>query len=505
MILPVFALIFSIAIINVLINILIGRLHKHPYWFWMSTTLLFVALMILFIGLWGLFAYAAFTGLISFFAFLAAASSLIAQRKLLKSLRRLEVGTPQEEKALLSNSVLYLKGHADTTSTLLTKSQEILGIETVRNCLAEHADDHIIFRGCKMEDGKLNMNVITANLNKLKNEERPRAVFLAFSDLNLACLEMLSTVTSSKIAHEVFLDAIAENMKSHEIVYVQELPALLFMGVLEPVLVKCKKSIINEITKNLEKLAEEDPILKELTIDDNGRIRLEKVYKRMAMFEPEERTRKIVAAFSKVMKASYSCMQESFGNKKTNKLLIDAISSSLKRYPKLLNYGLLESLSSEMKLPPQYQILKPGSYFIEAPEPAQAFKIFEQSIDLGMPALCVSSTYPSNLKKLYKLGDAKVVWLSKQEVKDAISPAELDILRDTMVKFVENRRGVVLFDGLEYLVTENGFDQVWKFLRDVIESVAVNRATLLVSINPKAFDERQLAMLERSMEVIEEE
>ena len=502
MIFILFMVIFSITIIDMLIHIRIGRVHKHPYWFWMSTTLLFIGLAILFLESWRLLTHMVFAVLASFFAFLAAASGLTAQKGLLRGLRRLEVGTPKEEEALLSNDVLSLKGYSDTTGTLLTKAQEMLGTETMKNLLAEHADDHIIFRGCEIEDGRLNVDAIAANVNKIKKEEQPQAMLFAFSSLNLACLETLSTVTSSETAHNVFLDTIAESARSHEIVYTQELPALLFMGMLEPFLIKCKKATIKEIIKIVEKLAEDNPVLKGVAIGNDGRVKLEGIYKRVAPLEPEERTRKIVAAFSEVMKASYPSIQASLGSELAGKLSVDVLSSLLEKYPKLWGYGLLEALPSEMELPAGYHVLKAGSYLIEEPKPIHAFEIFERLIRLGLPALCVSGIYPGELKRRYKLGDARLIWLSKQEVKGAIPPVALDILRDKIAEFTKKQRGgVTLLDGFEYLAVTNGFDQALRFLHDIIEKVAVNRATLLVPINPSAFDRRQLALLERNMEV----
>ena len=61
----------------------------------------------------------------------------------------------------------------------------------------------------------------------------------------------------------------------------------------------------------------------------------------------------------------------------------------------------------------------------------------------------------------------------------------------------------MLLDGLEYLVTTNGFDLTMKFLHDLRESVTLNRSRLIVPVSPATLDTRKLALLERHMEPIE--
>jgi hypothetical protein len=62
---------------------------------------------------------------------------------------------------------------------------------------------------------------------------------------------------------------------------------------------------------------------------------------------------------------------------------------------------------------------------------------------------------------------------------------------------------VVFLDGIEYLIVANGFSPVLRFLKDVQDWIILNKAVFLLPINPLALNPREMAILERTMEVLE--
>ena len=62
-----------------------------------------------------------------------------------------------------------------------------------------------------------------------------------------------------------------------------------------------------------------------------------------------------------------------------------------------------------------------------------------------------------------------------------------------------------MIDGIEFLIVNNGFDKVLKMIHRVTEVVMEYRSRLIISIDPRALDTRELALLERNMEIIEGE
>ena len=62
-----------------------------------------------------------------------------------------------------------------------------------------------------------------------------------------------------------------------------------------------------------------------------------------------------------------------------------------------------------------------------------------------------------------------------------------------------------MIDGVEFLIVNNGFDKVLKMIHRITEVVMEFKSRVIISVDPRALDVREMALLERNMEVIEGE
>jgi hypothetical protein len=144
-------------------------------------------------------------------------------------------------------------------------------------------------------------------------------------------------------------------------------------------------------------------------------------------------------------------------------------------------------------------------YVVRERKPFLAFALFENEVADGMPGLCVTRQFPGRLKEAFSLRDTRIIWLSHTPGNDHHNPTSVGTLATIISSFIERyERCVVIIDGLEYLVINNGFQQVLRFLEHVNEQVMQSSSTVLVPISPTAFSEKELALLERNVEVIEQ-
>ncbi len=144
-------------------------------------------------------------------------------------------------------------------------------------------------------------------------------------------------------------------------------------------------------------------------------------------------------------------------------------------------------------------------YIIRERKPFLAFALFEHETSEGQQGLCVTRQFPDKLRDAFNMGDARVIWLSHTPGTDHHNPTSIGTLATIISSFIERyERCVVIIDGLEYLVINNGFQQVLRFLEHVNEQVMQSKSTVLIPISPGAFSEKELALLERNVEVIEQ-
>lgn len=144
-------------------------------------------------------------------------------------------------------------------------------------------------------------------------------------------------------------------------------------------------------------------------------------------------------------------------------------------------------------------------YVVKERKPFLAYKLFESILAEGVPGLCVTRQFPDKVKEIFDLKDTRVLWLSHTPGKDHHNPTSIGTLATIISSFIERyKKCVVLMDGLEYLVINNGFQQVLRFVEHINEQVMQSRSTILIPISPSAFSEKELALIERNVQVIEQ-
>lgn len=144
-------------------------------------------------------------------------------------------------------------------------------------------------------------------------------------------------------------------------------------------------------------------------------------------------------------------------------------------------------------------------YVVKERKPYLAYKLFSSAIAEGIPALCVTRQFPEKVREAFDLKDTRILWLSHTPGPDHHNPTSIGTLATLISSFIERyKKCYVLIDGLEYLVINNGFQQVLRFVEHINEQVMQSRSTVLIPISPNAFSEKELALLERNVETIEQ-
>jgi two-component system cell cycle response regulator len=121
-----------------------------------------------------------------------------------------------------------------------------------------------------------------------------------------------------------------------------------------------------------------------------------------------------------------------------------------------------------------------------------------------MQGLCVTRQHPETIRKEWGLDKTPIIWLSNQLGKVYVNPTNIGILSDTIIRFVEKSGdSIVLVDGIEFLMVNNDFSKVLRMIHHITEAVMEYKSRLLISVDPRALDTREMALLERNMEIID--
>jgi hypothetical protein len=150
--------------------------------------------------------------------------------------------------------------------------------------------------------------------------------------------------------------------------------------------------------------------------------------------------------------------------------------------------------------------LAPGTFYVfEDKKADRMLAVLKHWKGNGNRALCVSRIHPDRLKEDFGIEPSDVLWLSNSTGPRNVNPQNITILTDMLMRFFERGPGgIVAFEGVEYLVMQNDFARVLRLINYLYESVAVSQNVLIVTIDPRAFNPKELAYLEKDAEIVRE-
>jgi archaellum biogenesis ATPase FlaH len=117
--------------------------------------------------------------------------------------------------------------------------------------------------------------------------------------------------------------------------------------------------------------------------------------------------------------------------------------------------------------------------------------------------MCVTRDYPEKVKQKYELVDVPIIWLSNVGKENAVRPKDMEKLSLMLEQFIsKNKDAVILLDGIEYLITNNNFITVLRFIQSLKDQISINSAILLIPINPSTMEPSQFNLIEREVDEV---
>jgi len=147
------------------------------------------------------------------------------------------------------------------------------------------------------------------------------------------------------------------------------------------------------------------------------------------------------------------------------------------------------------------------SYLFKEEKPEKAFQYFRVlSSDPSVDPLLIARTPPNEVEMRYKCQPKKMLWLSRVDSNkpyvESISSSPLVPLLDRISTYIDqNQRPLVLLEGVEHLISENGFEDVLKFLDSVTPDISTHKGILIVPVDDKTMTLREFSLLARNMHV----
>ncbi len=148
-------------------------------------------------------------------------------------------------------------------------------------------------------------------------------------------------------------------------------------------------------------------------------------------------------------------------------------------------------------------LLKAGiTYLIKEEKPQHAFSLFVKGVSKGIPGLCITRSFPLHISQNYKLTSSIIFWLTRRKGDKTLDPVQLTMISHTIQEFIsKSKQSITILDGIEYLIIQNDFKPVIRFIQHIRDEVLIKGANLLIPCSPQTLPISELKILERELEL----
>jgi PAS domain S-box-containing protein len=143
-----------------------------------------------------------------------------------------------------------------------------------------------------------------------------------------------------------------------------------------------------------------------------------------------------------------------------------------------------------------------GSNYLIADNVDLAYDMFTDTIMTGTEGLCITRKVPRKLRETYGLKRTPIVWLTGERVDGERTINSLQDLSILISNYVDKaQKPLILIDGVEYLISHQGFDSVYHFLQAKGTQVEAAGGTIIVPFFKETLEPKQVKLLERELSV----
>ncbi|WP_424358377.1 DUF835 domain-containing protein [Methanocella sp. MCL-LM] len=147
----------------------------------------------------------------------------------------------------------------------------------------------------------------------------------------------------------------------------------------------------------------------------------------------------------------------------------------------------------------RYHFEKGSIYLFDRRAGNQCMEVFADQVKHNIQGLCISRQNPKKIREKYGLEKTPIVWLTGGDDPGGeitMKPDNLTGLGATLGKFLAGTsNGLVLIDGVEYLMTRNGFEAVLKLVQFLNDKIMQSDCVVILCMDPLTLEERQYNLL----------
>jgi len=136
-------------------------------------------------------------------------------------------------------------------------------------------------------------------------------------------------------------------------------------------------------------------------------------------------------------------------------------------------------------------------YLIKEDHENHAYELFINTLNNGFAGLGLVRDDPKKVKEKYNLFKTPFIWLTNQKIPEIPCETNIENLFVIINQFIKkSQKSVILINRLDYLIKENGFENVIKKLHALKDSINSSNSIVILSINPELILDYEIKAIE---------
>jgi len=144
----------------------------------------------------------------------------------------------------------------------------------------------------------------------------------------------------------------------------------------------------------------------------------------------------------------------------------------------------------------------PGIYFVDEKKPKASFDIFASTLSESGRGICITREPPEQVQKEWSFPNTTFYWLALRKSKGTVPAKNLRKLVRLIDDATREGRTVVLLDGIEFLITMNGYSRVMSSLEKLNNRLEGRSTTVIIPIDCRTLHQQELKEIENCFMLI---
>ena len=144
-----------------------------------------------------------------------------------------------------------------------------------------------------------------------------------------------------------------------------------------------------------------------------------------------------------------------------------------------------------------------SSYLIRDVDATRLYRIYNSLIEGLGSGLLISRAYPQKAASQHGVEKGEFIWMTTNTVghDKCVNPTNISMLHMAIMDFLKGTpRGIITLEGVEYLISNNGFDPILRLLHALNDKVTVSESMMLVTMDEQTLAPREMRILEKDFD-----